>query len=78
MFHQVNAEGKLCSNYATLTPAYGRDYKSGKEAVAAFEANKDFQIQPSGQYINKEQIAPGITVNLRYNRLTQVKPVKVK
>jgi hypothetical protein len=71
MFHQTDASGKLCSNYATITPAYGRDYKSAKEAVADFEANKDFQIQPSGQYINKEQIATGITVHIRYKNQTR-------
>ena len=27
---------------ATLTPAYGRDYKSKKEVIAALESNKDF------------------------------------
>jgi len=71
MFHQTDASGKLCSNYATITPAYGRDYKSAKEAVADFEANKDFCLQPSGQYINKEQIATGIIVQIRYKNQTR-------
>lgn len=26
----------------TLTPAYGRDYKSKAETIAAFESGKDF------------------------------------
>jgi len=30
--------------YLTLIPAYGRDYKSKKEVIADFEANKDFVI----------------------------------
>jgi hypothetical protein len=78
MFHQTNAAGQLSSNYATLTPAYGRDYKSAKELKEDFEANKDFILQPSGQYINKEQIAPGITVNIRYKKNMSVCPIKIK
>lgn len=69
----------MSQNYATLTPAYGRDYKSGKEAEAAFRAGNDFVLASLGRSlpINIEQIKPGITVNLRYKKLTAVKPVKV-
>ena len=35
---------------ATLTPAYGRDYRSKATVLADWEDNKDFQMQPSGQY----------------------------
>ena len=31
--------------YATVTPAYGRDYKSAKEAKADFADGKDFILQ---------------------------------
>jgi len=70
----------MSDNYATLTPAYGRDYKSGKEAEAALRAGNDFVLVQRGgrsTLINVEQIKPGTTVNLRYKRLTAVKPVKV-
>ncbi len=64
--------------YASLTPAYGRDYKNRREVLEAFNSDKDFQLQPGGQYINKPQIKPGTVVNIRYNKLRQVLPVKVK
>lgn len=68
--------------YLTLTPAYGRDYKSKKEAIADFDANKDFVLQTfdGSGYINKSQILaefPGATVNIRYKRLTQIAVVKL-
>lgn len=35
--------------HGTLTPAYGRDYKTGKAALAAWNAGKDFRINcPQG------------------------------
>ena len=64
----------------TLTPAYGRDYKSAKEVKADFDANKDFIIADfssphDGSYVNKEQLqgddAPRF-INLRYNQLRKV------
>lgn len=63
----------------TLTPAYGRDYKSKAAAVADFDANKDFVEAMSGQYINKEQVkAAGLKqVMIRYGQLRKVAPVKV-
>ena len=51
-----------------LTPAYGRDYKTGKEVKAAFDAGKDFQGDYSMGFrlVNKPQIPAGSTVLLRY------------
>lgn len=70
------------SKYITLTPAYGRDYTSGKAAQADFDADKDFILNDmsspyDGKPVNKSQIDKGTTVNLRYKRLTQIKVVKV-
>lgn len=62
----------LSENYRTLTPAYGRDYKSQKEIESDFNANKDFILNPDGIYINKEQIKPGTKVQLRYARMMKV------
>jgi hypothetical protein len=67
--------------YLTVVPAYGRDYKSKKEAVADWEANKDFRIQDigagadDGRYVNKSDLAaylPETTVNIRYKQLAMV------
>lgn len=59
----------------TLTPAYGRDYKSIKDAKADFDANKDWIIDDyfskwDGKPVNKEQLI-GETVTLRFNQLTE-------
>ena len=67
----------------TLVPAYGRDYKSGKEVQEAWDAGKDFQINQfgnpdDGRYINKQDAKPGMTLNIRYKKLTGVKVIKVK
>ena len=61
----------------TLTPAYGRDYKSVKEVKAAWEANADFVIADmfhpdSGRYVNKEQLPNEKRVGIRFNRLTKI------
>jgi len=74
----TNNAGQLTQNFVTLTPAYGRDYKKKADAIADFEANKDFVLQPHGQYINKEQIAEGVTVNIRYNKQRSITTHKVK
>lgn len=65
--------------YYELTPAYGRDYKTKAEVIAAFESGKDF----AGDYnlgfrlCNKEAFKPGDTVNLRYKKNRAVVPYKV-
>lgn len=72
---------------ATLVPAYGRDYKSKKEVLADWDANKDFALVsfngPAGRYVNKQQLADlkaaGIThLHFRYRRLEQVAVVEIK
>ena len=65
--------------YYELQPAYGRDYKSKAEVIAAFDANLDFL----GGYnlgfalVNKEQLPEGSTVLLRYKKLRSVTNHKV-
>jgi len=65
----------------TITPAYGRDYKSKKEAVEAFEAGKDFVLKTHVRdtLINKEDLVrEGIkAVNIRYKNMTMIAVVKV-
>lgn len=61
----------------TVIPAYGRDYTSEADVLAAWEGNKDFKI-PDGPYINKpdfEHYAEmyGHTgVRIRYAKLSRV------
>lgn len=63
-----------------LTPAYGRDYKTAKEAIAAFNAGKDFlgDFSTGFKPINKPQIPIGSSVMIRYKANTQVAIAKVK
>ena len=65
-----------------LSPAYGRDYKSKKAALADFEANKDFIIENitdiyCGKPVNAEQLKPGDRIQLRFDRLRKVAVVVV-
>lgn len=69
--------------YTTLVPSYGRDYKSGKEVQAAWDAGADFTINDmshpdDGRQINKDDAKPGQSYNIRYKKLTQIKVIKVK
>jgi len=58
----------------TLTPSYGRDYKSKAAVLADFDAGKDFTIASVGRYMgaqcSKSDLA-GQTVTIRYARLTK-------
>jgi hypothetical protein len=65
--------------YIELSPAYGRDYKSGKEVKAAFDAHKDFKGDYSMGFrlVNKPQIPAGSTVLLRYKGMRSVVSHKV-
>lgn len=64
-------------SYLTLIPAYGRDYKSKKEVLADWNADKDFIIADfshpyDGKPMNQRDAEPGITYNIRYKKLTQI------
>lgn len=65
-------------SYVTVTPAYGRDYKSAKAAKADWNADKDFILQDStsrynGKPINKaDATKAGLTVNIRYGKLRKI------
>ena len=68
------------TNYATITPAYGRDYKSKRAFLEDFDANKDFTLQHMGRstYINKEQIRKGTVLTARYGNLRKSATITVK
>jgi hypothetical protein len=62
-------------NGATLTPAYGRDYKSRAEVISAFEAGKDFNLASlfhGSGYVSRTDFQPGDRVTLRYGQLRKV------
>jgi hypothetical protein len=65
----------------TLTPAYGKDYKSQAEVKEAFDANKDFKIASvgpyAGRYVTKRELPAGTSVTLRYAKLSKALPVTV-
>ena len=63
-----------------LTPAYGRDYKTQKEAVTAYFEGKDWVLHNptsryDGKYCSCRDFA-GQTVTLRYNKNQQLTVVK--
>lgn len=64
--------------YVSAIPAYGKDYKSKKEVMAAWDEGKDFLIQDmfhSG-YISKKEKPHDMILNIRYKNLTQVCQVR--
>lgn len=69
---------------STLVPAYGRDYKSKKEALEALNAGKDFLAQGIGgsgytTLVELLKFAPGTkSVTVRYKKLTQVAVFKIR
>ena len=61
----------------TLCPAYGRDYRSARQAREDFDQGKDFEVYTpwsSGQKSSKAELkALGVKrANIRYNKRTQV------
>ena len=72
------------SMVSTLTPAFGRDYKSKRAVLEDFEANKLFIIADvfhpdSGRTCSRSDLQKDAqrTVNIRYNRLTRIAVVTV-
>lgn len=77
------AELKQGGKVMTLTPAYGRDYKSAREVTEAFDNNQDFIVADpfsrwGGKPVNKEQIDKGTRVSIRYQRLRKQISVRVQ
>ena len=65
--------------YYELRPAYGRDYKSKAEVIAAFKEGKDFSgdYQMGFQYCSITDFKPGDHVLLRYKNSRAVTDYKV-
>ena len=67
----------------TVIPAYGRDYRSAKDVMADFNANKDFMIcdmssRYDGRYINREQLSAGDVLAVRYDSKRKQVDCRVK
>jgi hypothetical protein len=65
------------STYLEVSPAYGRDYKSGSAAQQDWLDGKDFRIETlgrdTGRMINLPQAEEaGLKITIRYKRMTQV------
>ena len=67
--------------HVTLTPAYGRNYKTKAAVIADWKGGKDFVIScvfhPSdGRYINREQAQHETdTFSIRYSNNTKITKV---
>lgn len=61
-------------------PAYGRDYLTKREVLAAWNTGKDFQIvevgQHYGRYVNKADAPENVVLNVRYKKQRMVCPIK--
>lgn len=63
----------------TLSPAYGRDYKTKAEVLVAYHENMDFilhSFDAPSTYINKEQVPAGTVCNIRYAAMRKICVVK--
>ena len=63
----------------TISPAYGRDYRSKKEAESAFQENQDFIVESvmsgyAGSYCNLADLKAGRikSVEIRYAKKAKV------
>lgn len=61
----------------TVTPAYGRDYKSKADAIADWNGGKDFIIADisspdDGRMCSCRDFPESQKIQLRYKKLTQV------
>ena len=65
----------------TLTPAYGRDYKSLKALKLNIVANKDFILNDYSSPYNGKYCSPkdfkGQSVKFRYNKLQKIIFIKL-
>lgn len=55
-----------------FVPAYGRDYQSRAEVIAALNAGADFRLEPAGCYGSLRDVAEGEQFQVRYARLRKV------
>ena len=62
--------------FITVTPAYGRDYKTAKAAKADWQAGKDFIIQSYGHPYDGKPISKNDkgseSINIRFDGLRKI------
>jgi hypothetical protein len=70
---------KITTPYMELQPAYGRDYKSQKEAIDAFQKGKDWtgDITVGFALCSVRDFEKGTPVTLRYKKNTKIAVTKV-
>lgn len=70
---------ELLTGYQTVTPAYGRDYKSAASIAVDLQAGKDFNLQTfnGSGYVSLADFAVGAVINVRYQQNRKVTPFKV-
>jgi hypothetical protein len=56
----------------TISPAYGRDYKSAAAAKKDWINGKDFRMEPEGCYTSIRDWKSTDCLELRYARLTKL------
>ena len=66
----------------TLTPAYGRDYRSKAAVLKDWDDDKDFVVNDvfsGGMYMNRSDAvnAKMLSVNIRYDKLRKIIVVKL-
>ena len=61
--------------WLSVVPAYGRDYRSKAQVMAAWQAGKDFRIvsprEGGGTYVNRDDLPPGVVLVVYYDRTTR-------
>ena len=62
----------MLTGWQVLSPAYGQDYKSGKDARVAFLAGKDFVLEPRSQVCSIRDFSPGAQAEIRFNKLQKL------
>lgn len=70
----------ITDNFTTISPAYGRDYKTAVHAEKDFRDGKDFKMESihhGGMYCSIRDFAPGVKVMVRYNHNKSITQVEV-
>lgn len=78
--HVQQGAHMITQDYNSISPAYGRDYKSKAAVIDDFKSGKDFIIHPynaPNTYCSIRDFAPNVIVNIRYNKLQRVAPYTV-
>jgi hypothetical protein len=60
------------TNWVTVAPAYGRDYKSAKAAREDWDSGKDFKLLPQGCYCSKRDFDSDTKIEIRYSKLMKL------